>query len=596
MPAPAQTRLAELRATLKAQELDGFAVPICDEHMSEYVGDYAQRLAWLTGFTGSAGSAAVFSDKAALFVDGRYTAQASEQVPAALYEHLAVPEHSITSYFAAYAQEGQRIGFDPWLHSQPWAEETARALAQKGAQLVAVEQNPIDQIWEDQPARPALPIVEHLADYAGKERQVKLAQCAQAIRHAGADLGVICALDGLAWTLNLRGRDIDHSPVAFGFLILHSDGKAALCMDSETMDSGLKNTLKELVQLHPYAACLDVLKATIDDGTKVLLDPKTAVSSLFKAVEQAGGQVVRGREPCTVPKACKNPVEQDGARAAHVRDGAALSRFLAWFDGEAPKGTLTELSAADRLAVERARVDLFQDLSFRTISAAAHHAALPHYSVTPDSNIEIPTNGLYLVDSGGQYLDGTTDVTRTIQVGEISDDAKKRYTQVLKGHIAVATARFPAGTPGRAIDTLARMPLWADGADFDHGTGHGVGSYLNVHEGPQRIAKAGADEPLKPGMICSNEPGYYREGSFGIRIENLVIVQPMREEGDERSMYGFETITLAPIDRRPILTRLLTPAEISWLDAYHARVLEALSPLVGDETLGWLREQTAPLA
>jgi Xaa-Pro aminopeptidase len=595
MSTPTQTRLTQLRSTLSDLQLDGFVVPICDEHMSEYVGDYAQRLAWLTGFTGSAGSAIVLSDKAALFVDGRYTAQADEQVPAALYEHLATPEHSMTSYLAAQAQEGQRIGFDPLLHSQPWVEAARRALEQKGAQLVAVEENPIDLIWEDQPPRPALPIVDHAVQYAGKERQAKIALCAQTLRQAGADLGVISSLDGVAWTLNLRGRDIDHSPVAFGFLILHSDGNAALCMETQAMDSGLKNALDELVQLHPYDACIDVLKAAVDDGTKVLLDPNTAVSSLFSAVEDAGGQVLRRREPCTLPKACKNPVEQDGTRAAHVRDGAALTRFLAWFDSEAPKGTLTELSAADRLAVERARVDLFQDLSFRTISAAAHHAALPHYSVTPESNIEIPTNGLYLVDSGGQYLDGTTDVTRTVQVGDISEEAKKRYTQVLKGHIAVATARFPAGTPGRAIDTLARVPLWADGADFDHGTGHGVGSYLNVHEGPQRIAKANADEPLKPGMICSNEPGYYREGDFGIRIENLVIVQPMREEGDERSMYGFETITLAPIDRRPILISLLTADEIAWLDAYHARVLEALSPLVGDETLSWLRDQTAPL-
>lgn len=595
MTASSPSRLEQLRGALSAAQLDGFAVPICDEHMSEYVGDYAQRLAWLTGFTGSAGSAAVLADRAALFVDGRYTAQAKEQVPDDLYEKLAMPANSITSYLKANVQPGERIGFDPWLHSQPWVEETRRAVEAKGARLIPVKTNPIDSIWDQKPLRPALPIVDHPIDYAGQNRREKLAMCAQAIRRAGANLGVIASLDGIAWTLNLRGRDIDHSPVAFGFLLVHADGNAALCMDTAAMDKPLKGRLDDLMQLLPYEECIKTLKAALEPGTKAMLDPQTAVSSLFTAVEAAGGDVVRQREPCMLPKACKNSVEQDGARAAHIRDGAALSRFLKWFDGEAPKGTLTELSAADRLAVERARVDLFQDLSFRTISAAAHHAALPHYSVTPQSNIPVPTDGLYLVDSGGQYLDGTTDVTRTVQVGDISDEAKKRYTQVLKGHIAVATARFPAGTPGRAIDTLARMPLWADGADYDHGTGHGVGSYLNVHEGPQRIAKAGSDEPLKPGMICSNEPGYYKEGAFGIRIENLVIVQPMRRDGDERTMYGFETITLAPIDRRPILMSLLTPEDIAWLDAYHARVLEALSALVGDETLPWLRDQTAPL-
>lgn len=588
-------RLAVLRATMKQHDLTGWAVPICDEHMSEYVGDYAQRLAWLTGFTGSAGSAVILEKSAGFFVDGRYTSQAKEQVSATDYEHLALPGNTIASYLKNHCGEGDRIGFDPWLHSQPWAEHTGKVLAAKGATLVPAQNNMVDEIWEGKPGRPAQPVVHHDIDYAGQNRRDKIELCARAITAAGAQLGVIASLDGIAWTMNLRGRDIAHSPVAFGFLIIHSDGNAVLCMNEEAMDTSLKNRLDDLAKIVPYEDFTSALGKAIEPGSAVLLDPQTAVHGVFAAVEAAGGRVVRGQEPCTMPKACKNGTEQMGSRAAHIRDGAALSQFLAWFDEEAPKGDLDELKAADRLALERARVDLFQDLSFRTISAAGPHAALPHYSVTPESNIPVPTDGLYLVDSGGQYLDGTTDVTRTIQVGEIPDIAKKRYTQVLKGHIAVATARFPEGTPGRAIDTFARAPLWADGADYDHGTGHGVGSYLNVHEGPQRIAKAGSDVPLRPGMICSNEPGYYKEDAFGIRIENLVIVQPMPQEGDERVMYGFETITLAPIDRRPIVMELLTEAEIAWVDAYHERVLEALGDKVNEDTMGWLRQNTRAL-
>lgn len=588
-------RLRQLRAAMTQHALDGWAVPICDEHMSEYVGDYAQRLAWLTGFTGSAGSAVVLADTAALLVDGRYTTQAREQVPQDLLEHLPMPEHSMTSALAARAKEGQRIGFDPWLHTQTWAVQTRQALAAKGAELIAYKSNLIDEIWASQPARPANPIVDQPEIYTGQSRENKITLCAQAITKAGADLGVIASLDGIAWTMNLRGRDIAHSPVAFGFLIVHADGEAALCMETQQMEPALKDALNDVAKLVDYSDFSQTLADIVKTGTTVMLDPQTAVSALFQIVEDAGGNVTLGREPSTLAKACKTGAEQDGTRAAHIRDGAALSQFLAWFDSEAPSGALTELSAADRLAAFRARVDLFQDLSFRTISAAAHHAALPHYSVTPESNIKIPENGLYLVDSGGQYLDGTTDVTRTIQVGDIDDEAKKRYTQVLKGHIAVATARFPKGTPGRALDTLARLPLWADGADYDHGTGHGVGSYLNVHEGPQRISKAGSDEPLQPGMILSNEPGYYKEGAFGIRIENLVIVKRMHEAGDEREMYGFETITLAPIDCRPILKALLTDAEVDWLNAYHARVRQTLSAIIAEDAQGWLRARTQPL-
>ncbi|MEM9877666.1 MAG: aminopeptidase P family protein [Pseudomonadota bacterium] len=590
-----RARIEALRGAMQDAGLAGWAVPIADAHMSEYVGDDAQRLAWLTGFTGSAGSAVVLHDKAALFVDGRYTQQAVEQVPADLFEHLDTPRHSMTSYLAEHVCGGDVIGYDPWLHPRTWVRDTGKAIAQIGAQLQPLEQNLIDTLWVGRPARPQHPAVPYAPHYAGQSRADKLQTMAQSLRQSGADMAVIASLDGVAWSLNIRGRDIPNSPVSFGFLVLKADASATVFLGEDAVTAALKDDLGAEVALADYDDFAAALAAMIDKGRRVLLDPQTAVAAIFEIVAGAGGHILEGREPSTLPKACKNPVEQDGARAAHVRDGAAMCRFLSWFDGAAPAGELTELAVADQLARERMRLDLFQDLSFRTISAAAHHAALPHYSVTQDSNIAVPPNGLFLIDSGAQYLDGTTDITRTIQVGEISQEAKRRYTLVLKGHIAVATARFPAGTPGRAIDTLARMALWADGTDFDHGTGHGVGSYLHVHEGPQKIAKAASDEPLRPGMIVSNEPGYYKPGSFGIRIENLVIVQPMPHAGDEREMYGFETITFAPIDRRPIVNDLLTADEVAWLDQYHARVFEKLHTDLDEATLSWLKRNTRPL-
>jgi len=592
-----QDRLAALRDVMQADGLDGWVIPIADEHMSEYVGDYAQRLAWLTGFTGSAGSAAVLADKAALFVDGRYTAQASVQVPQSLYKHIPTPEHSIASFLATHVEDGQTIGYDPWMHTQIWVLETQAKLALKGASLKAADDNLIDRIWAGKPGRPQNPIKDHPLDYAGESRADKLKIMARTVQDKGADMAVIAALDGVAWSLNLRGRDIKHSPIAFGFIILSAQGAATLFVAEDALEPKLEKALKaDGVRIEAYDAFASLFADMLSTEKKLLLDPQTTVSAIFKIAQDAGATIIEGREPCTLPKACKNPVEQEGTRTAHQRDGAAMCEFLAWFDQEAPRGALDELSVADRLAQERMRVDLFQDLSFRTISAAGEHAALPHYSVTQETNIAVPTDGLYLVDSGGQYLDGTTDITRTVQVGEISDEAKRRYTQVLKGHIAVARARFPIGTPGRAIDTLARMPLWADGVDFEHGTGHGVGSYLLVHEGPQKIAKQASDEPLRPGMILSNEPGYYKEGDFGIRIENLILVQPMPRDGDERMMYGFETITLVPIDRRPILVSLLNDAEINWLNDYHERVFNALQDRVTDQTRAWLKAQTKPLS
>lgn len=593
MTVTADDRLAALRSALKDQDLSGFVVPISDEHMSEYIGDYAQRLAWLTGFTGSAGSAAVLMDSAAIFVDGRYTTQAREQVSPGAFEQCPVPETSVTDWLAQHASEGDVIGYDPWLHTMEWAAKGQAALAKVGAALKPVEANPIDTLWRERPDRPAKPIIDHPEDFTGESRERKLTKIARAAAANGADACVISSLDGVAWAMNIRGSDISHCPVSFAYLLVPAVGRPTLCVQGEALEEMLSRALEEHVTIADYTDFAAVLKKAAEDGEVIQLDPQTAVAALFGIVESAGGTVLEKREPTTLAKACKNAAERDGARAAHLRDGAALSRFLKWFDETAPKGELTELGAADYLALERSKTNALKDLSFRTISAAGPHAALPHYSVTQDSDLTIPNNSLYLVDSGGQYQDGTTDVTRTIQVGDISEEAKARYTQVLKGHIAMATARFPEGTPGSALDPLARQFLWQAGTDYDHGTGHGVGSYLYVHEGPQRVAKVGSSEPLKEGMILSNEPGYYREGHFGIRIENLVLVVSNTLSTDERPMLEFETLTLAPIDVRPLVRDLLTDAEIGWLNRYHARVRAALMDMLEDDDQDWLISSTA---
>ncbi|MEO0412887.1 MAG: aminopeptidase P family protein [Pseudomonadota bacterium] len=590
-----EDKLQALRAALKDGGFTGFVVPTSDEHMSEYIGDYAQRLAWLTGFTGSMGTCALTLDKAALFVDGRYTTQAREQIKTAQIEHCRVPDIAVEAWLKDAAGEGDVIGFDPWLHSAIWQRRCAAALKSVGAALKPITPNPIDTLWKAQPGRPARPIADHDEQYAGEGRARKLTKIARETAANGADACVIASLDGAAWAMNMRGSDIAHCPVAFAYLIVPAAGRPTLCVQEDALSESLSRTLEEHVTIAAYADFAAELAQAAQDAQVVQLDPQTCVAALFDIVAEAGAGVLEKREPTTLAKACKNATERDGTRAAHRRDGAALTRFLKWFDDAAPSGNITELKAADQLALERAKTDALQDLSFRTISAAGPHAALPHYSVTQDSDLAVPSDGLYLVDSGGQYLDGTTDVTRTIQVGDISEEAKARYTDVLKGHIAIATARFPQGTPGGALDTLARQFLWQAGTDYDHGTGHGVGSYLNVHEGPQRIAKANSDEPLREGMIVSNEPGYYREGAFGIRIENLVLVTANTLKSDERPMLEFETLTLAPIDTRPIVRKALTEAEIGWLNRYHARVRAALEEQLEGEDLDWMRSATAPI-
>jgi Xaa-Pro aminopeptidase len=592
-------RLSALRSTLASSSLDGFIVPISDEHMSEYVGEYAQRLEWLTNFRGSAGSAAILKEKAAVFVDGRYAVQVRNQVDGTYYDHVDVPQSNMTAWLLAHVQSGDRIAYDPWLHGVDWAHQLSEALAGVGASLVAVDQNPIDLVWEDQPQRSLAPIVVHPDSHAGQASVEKRQIIADWLNAEGLDSTVITALDSIAWIFNIRGTDVTHTPVGLSFALLHKDATADLYIAPEKITDEVRAHLGNSVRVHDQTAFTAALEGLA--GQKVAVDPERAVAAIFTTLAKAKAQIVRRRDPSILPKAIKNPVELAGTRSAHVRDGVAISRFLRFMEENAAKGGLDELSAAAKLKSFREDTGALLDLSFDTISAAGPNAALPHYKVDEESNRAIESGTLYLVDSGGQYLDGTTDITRTIAIGEPSAEMRRRFTQVLKGHIALAMARFPAGTRGSQLDTLARQYLWADGVDFAHGTGHGVGSYLAVHEGPQRIAKssggqAGTEEALHAGMILSNEPGYYKAGHFGIRIENLVIVEPVEIEGAEHPVLGFETITFAPIARNLVATELMSAPELAWLNAYHAKVLEKLSPTMAGDDLAWLQSACAPIS
>ncbi len=595
-----EARLDALRKELKGRGLDGFVVPISDEHMSEYVGAYAQRLAWLTGFGGSAGTAAVLADKAAMFVDGRYTLQVREQVDGRLYEYQSVPATTVAAWLADNAAPGARIGFDPWLHGKPWVDATNRALRVKGAALEPVEGNPIDAIWEGRPAPSLAPAQVHALEHAGKSSEAKRSEVAEWLSARGLDAAVVSALDGVAWLLNLRGTDVERTPVALSFVLAHADGTAELFIAEQKVTPELRAHLGNAVTVRPREQFVPALKALA--GRKVAVDPERSVQAVFAALEGAGAQVVELTDPTVLAKAIKNPVEQAGHRAAQARDGAAIARFLHWLATEAPKGGETELSAATKLMALREETGLLRDLSFDTISATGPNAASPHYRVSEESNRRIEPGSIYLVDSGGQYLDGTTDITRTVWIGpgEPGAEHKDRFTRVLKGHILLATAVFPQGTVGSQLDTLARLALWQAGVDYAHGTGHGVGSFLSVHEGPQRIAKAqggqaGTGQELLPGMILSNEPGYYKAGDFGIRTENLILVEPRAIPGAEGDYFGFETLTFAPIDRSLVDCSLLTRGEVAWWNAYHAKVAEVLLPQLDGDVHAWVEAACAPL-
>ncbi|TCD06520.1 aminopeptidase P family protein [Erythrobacteraceae bacterium CFH 75059] len=603
-----EARLSALREELVARGLDGFVVPISDEHMSEYVGDYAQRLAWLTGFGGSAGSAVVLSRGyegrgAAVFVDGRYTLQVRDQVPAALYEHVGVPQSSVAQWLADHAPDGARIGYDPWLHTAAFVRTLTDALRGRGGVAVAVDDNPVDAIWPDQPLRSAAPVMLHAHADAGEDSASKRARIADALSTAGEDSAVIAALDSVAWLFNIRGTDVAHSPLALAFALAHADGTADLFLAAEKQTPDLAAHLGNAVRLHDRDAFVPALGAL--GGKRVRVDPERSVAAITQALESAGATVVAATDPTVLPKAIKNRVEQDGHRAAQVRDGAAVARFLHWLSVTAPRGEVDELSAAARLHAFREDTGLLVDTSFDTISGAGPNGAVVHYRATEETNRLLEPGSLYLVDSGGQYRDGTTDITRTVWIDTLEGTAptaemRDRFTRVLKGHIALAAAVFPEGTSGGQLDVLARQHLWAAGLDYAHGTGHGVGSFLCVHEGPARIAKpqggqAGTAHPLHAGMILSNEPGFYKEGAWGIRIENLVLVEPRALPGAETGFLGFETLTFAPIDRRLVEPGLLSEAERTWLDDYHAQVLRRIGPQLDGDVLAWLEEQCAPL-
>lgn len=583
-----------LRAELSNRGLDGFIVPLTDEHMSEYVGSYAERLPWLTGFEGSAGNAAVVGEKAAIFVDGRYTIQVKDQVDASIFEQHHFQEYPLLTWVADTAGEGAKIGYDPELATVSWVKTATAALQKAGADLVAVDNNPIDAVWAQRPQEPMNPV--HILEdkYAGKSPAQKRADIADALRHAGADAAVISMLDSVAWAFNIRSKDVKNTPVAHAYAVLRADESATLFINPEKVSTEVRTALGNSVTIEPRTRFYEHLANLGADGKTVLVDRATNNAKIFSTLNGAGATLVEGEDPCILPKAIKNATEQQGTRTAHIRDGAAITEFLHWLSVEAPKGTVDELGAVAKLWAFRQQRDLIRDNSFDTISGAGPNGAIVHYRVDESTNRRLEMDSLFLVDSGGQYLDGTTDITRTIAVGTPTAEMRENFTRVLKGHIALATAKFPKGTPGMALDTLARRPLWDVGLDYDHGTGHGVGSYLAVHEGPQRIAKGSSDVSLVPGMILSNEPGYYKTGEYGIRIENLVLVRP-EKDGGERELYGFETLTHAPIDRALVDTSLMSEAELAWLNTYHADVCQKISPLVSGDTLAWLEAATAPI-
>ena len=588
-------RLGALRDELKRRDLDGFIQPRSDEHQGEYVARKSERLAWLTGFTGSAGLAVVLADKAAVFADGRYTLQVEKEVDGGLFEHCHLTDKPPTDWIAANLAPGARLGFDPWLLTPVQTARFQAACKKAGGELAACDGNPVDAVWTGQPAPPLSPVVAHDAAFAGNSSNDKRRRIADGLKADKAGAVVLTAPDSIAWLLNVRGDDVPFTPLALSFAVLYADASAELFIDGRKLAPGTADHLGgDVKTLEPdaFGPALDRLGK---DAKTVRVSADTAPLWVFDRLEKAGAVIDRGDDPCQLPKAIKTTVQIDGIRTAHRRDGASLTRFLAWLDGEAAKGSLMESACADKLESLRRGNDHFQGLSFPTISSAGANGAIVHYRVSEETDAPLRPKSLYLVDSGAQYLDGTTDVTRTIAIGEPTDEMRHNFTLVLKGHIALATARFPEGTTGSQLDTLARLPLWRAGLDYDHGTGHGVGHFLGVHEGPQRISKRPNRVALEPGMVVSNEPGYYKAGAYGIRIENLVTVIQVESDA-ENPLLGFETLTLTPIDQALVVADMLDGAEVAWLDAYHARVFDEITPLVDEATAEWLAEAAAPIS
>lgn len=619
---PGGNRLAALRSELNTLGLHGFLVPRSDEYQNEYVPPCAERLLWLTGFSGSAGTAAVLSDKASIFVDGRYSLQAQAQVDANFFSILKVPEQKLSRWLEENVPESWRIGYDPRLHNANEIKSLTGAARRKGFVLIPVDHNPIDRLWLDRPAAPLTPVAIHPFERAGKHAAEKISELQETLRTSGESAALLTAQDSIAWLFNIRGSDVLHTPLTLSHAIVHAADRPELFIDSRKLSPDVEAYLSAMATLHEPEALLSRLVALgrrpqdprpqdqtpqnqtpqdrrlQDNGACLRVDPARTSQWFISKLGDAGVQIAERQDPCVLPKARKNPIEIQGARAAHRRDGAALCRFLAWLDIHASSGSVDELGAAATLEAMRRETGQLMDLSFDTISGAGPNGAIVHYRASAETNRKLEPGSLYLIDSGGQYPDGTTDATRTVAVGTPTAEMRRHFTLVLKGHIAIATARFPRGVSGRNLDSFARRALWMAGLDYDHGTGHGVGSYLSVHEGPQSISKKGSDAALEPGMILSNEPGYYRTRCYGIRIENLLLVTPPETiEGGEVEMLGFETLTLAPIDRRLIEAKLLSSEERQWLDAYHVRVRETIEPMLlsEDERL-WLKRASAPIA
>ncbi|MCA1373435.1 MULTISPECIES: aminopeptidase P family protein [unclassified Bradyrhizobium] len=587
-------RLAALREELARRKLTGFVVPRADQQQNEYVPPSEERLAWLTGFTGSAGLAVVLPQEAALFVDGRYTLQAAKQVDAKAWVVESLIDPPPESWVAVHLKAGDRLGFDPWLHTFSAAERLSAACAKAGAELVAVDSNPIDAIWQDRPQPPLAPVAVHSLQHAGITEAEKLTQIRAEIAKLGTDALVLSDSHAVAWTFNIRGADVAHTPLPLSYALVPKDGRPTIFIDHRKLSNLTRDHLEQSADVREPDAMAPTLMALAKSGAAIALDNATAADALSRLISGAGGKPVRGSDPVALLKAVKNATEIKGTKTAHLRDAVALARFLAWIDREAPSGKLTEIDAVEALETFRRDTGALRDVSFPTISGTGPNGAIVHYRVTRKSNRRIAPGDLLLIDSGAQYEDGTTDVTRTMAVGEPTDEMRDRFTRVLRGHIAIARAVFPDGTTGAQLDTLARQYLWAVGLDFEHGTGHGVGSYLSVHEGPARISKLGTT-PLKRGMILSNEPGYYKTDGFGIRIENLELVVAADIKGAEKPMNAFETLTLAPIDRRLIDVAMLSRDELDWLNAYHARVRDDVRPALDEATKTWLDQATAEL-
>lgn len=589
-------RIAALRAVMHEMHVDGFIIPRCDAHQGEYVSLNSERLAWLTGFTGSAGMAIALKDKAAIFVDGRYTLQAQDQIDPKLFRICHMADEPATDWLVANLTKGDKLAYDPWLLTPTQVMRYQASCKKAGAELIAVEGNLVDRVWTDRPQDPVSPIHIQQAIYSGQSSADKRIAIGNDLAAEGVDAVFLSAPDSIAWLLNIRGGDVPFTPFALSFCLLYGDGTADWFVDSRKLTKDVRGQLGNGITIQEPNALGNTLQALGDRKATVLLSPSEHPAWVFQKLEDAGARINKGSDPCQIIKAAKNEAEINGIRNAHMRDGAAVCRFLSWIDKNAPSGSLSELAASDKLAAFRRENDLFRGLSFPTIAGAGPNGAIVHYRVTEKSNRTLDQNSLFLVDSGAQYLDGTTDITRTIAIGAPPQDMKRNFTLVLKGHIALAQARFPKGTTGSQLDILARSHLWNAGLDYDHGTGHGVGAHLSVHEGPQRISKMPNSVALQPGMVISNEPGYYKDGHYGIRIENLVCVRALDDiDGGERPMLSFDTLTFAPIDQRLVVTALLTEPEIEWLNSYHAEVLKKIGPQLDGTDLTWLKAATDPI-